>query len=169
MQLWEPCCKIFTRSLKESPSMSNRKYRKLFFSKNFSLGNMFWTPWPQFWRPHWKKGGMSNRCSARFRKTCHLEFFWKEILFARQSSSGHGKGKFDISDEKSWWKVLKFLLKCWKWSKKLSFFKKKTIFRWGSRMHFWPVCWENLVRSLRNSFTFSTCVFVYLHFVWPMI
>ena len=47
------------------------------------------------------------------------------------------------------------------------FFSRKfssKVFRRGSRMQFWPVCWENLVRSLRKSFNFSTCLFVYLHF-----
>ena len=90
---------------------------------------MFWTPWPQFWRPHWKKiCGRSNRRSGRFPKKCKVELFLKEIYSARQSSSGHWKGTFDNPDEKSWWKVLKVLIKCWKWSEKMSFFQKKRIF-----------------------------------------
>ena len=69
--------------------------------------------------------------------------------------------------------LLKLLSKVYKFSTQSSgnngwsIFSRKNsrqFFRRGSRKQFWPVCWENFVRNLRNSFTFSTCLFVYLHF-----
>ena len=74
--------------------------------------------------------------------------------------------------------LLKLLAKVYKFSTQRSgnngwrnFSRKVSwqFFHRGSRMQFRPVCWEYLVRSLRNSFTFSTCLFVYLQFFWPMI
>ena len=68
--------------------------------------------------------------------------------------------------------LLKLLSKVYKFSTQSSgnngwsIFSRKNsrqFFRRGSRMQFWPVCWENFVRSLRNCFTLSNCFFVYSH------
>ena len=55
---------------------------------------------------------VSSRNFLKANLVCKAKFVWT-------------KGTFDNPDEKSWWKILKFLIKCWKWSKKNEFFQKK--------------------------------------------
>ena len=55
-----------------------------------------------------------------------------EIKFPRETLSAYRRGTFDNLDEKSCSKVLKILLKSWKWSEKYEFFEKKEFFQRGN-------------------------------------
>ena len=79
-----------------------------------------------------KISGKSNLRSSRFRKNFQENFFQKEIKFPSETLSGHRRGTFDNLDEKSWSKVLKILLKSWKWSEKYEFLQKKGFFQRGN-------------------------------------
>ena len=122
-----PAAKFSPGVSKSLPQSRLENFKKLFFKK-FFLGNVFWTPWPQFWRPHWKKKlskvqsslrqipeNVSSRNFLKANLVCKAKFVWT-------------KGTFDKPDEKSWWNILNFVIKCWKWSKKQWIFSTKRIF-----------------------------------------
>ena len=106
-----------------------------------------------------------------YKKVCSIFGICKNNFFffleqSPQVSSGQLKRSFGNPSE-TFWRKFKNLQRKVQETMEDGFFSRKSswqFFRRGSRMQFWPVCWENLVRSLRKSFNFSTCLFVYLQF-----
>ena len=109
------------------------------------------------------------------KKVCSILGICKNNVFfleqSTQFSSGQLKRSFDNPTETCWRKSKSFQREAGETMEEGTFSWKISwhFFRRWSRMQFWPDCWENLAKSLRNSLSLSQFVHFFNYIFWPMI